>query len=100
VGIVETYLFSEDGNPLNAGLNYSIRNNKDELEVFNFEQISAYVNYRHSVSETDFILPGYIFNWNSYPNFTLFSHHEHKFFLNWSSSFQTKTSLTLNSELM
>ncbi|NWF88727.1 MAG: hypothetical protein HXY50_04605 [Ignavibacteriaceae bacterium] len=99
IGFVETYLFSEDTNPLNVGLNYSRRNNRDEFEVFNFEQISAYANYRHSVSETDFILPGYIFNWNSYPNFTLFSHNEHKFFLTWSSSFQTKTSLSLNAEL-
>lgn len=99
VGLVETYLFSEDSNPLNVGLNYSKRNNRDEFEVFNFEQVSAYANFRQSISETDFILPGYIFNWNSYPNFTLFSHNEHKFFVTWSSSFQTKTSLMLNAEL-
>ena len=51
-----------DDNPLNAGVNYSFRNNKDEFEVYDFNQISAYINYRHSVSESDFILPGYIFN--------------------------------------
>lgn len=98
-GIVETHLFSFDDNPLNAGLNISIRNNKDEFELYNFQQISAYINYRHSISETNFILPGYIFNKNSYKNFTLFSHNEHKLFLTWISNFETKTSLSLNAEL-
>lgn len=98
IGIVETHLFDIDDNPLNAGINYSFRNNKDEFEIYNFNQISAYVNYRHSVKETDFILPGYVYNRNDFKNFTLFSHHEHKFFLNWISNFETKTSLTLNAE--
>ena len=98
IGIVETYLFSTDDNPLNAGLNYSFRNNKDEFEVYDFDQISAYVNYRHSIGETDFILPGYVYNRNDYKNFTLFSHNEHKLFLSWISNFETNTSLTLNGE--
>lgn len=98
IGIVETYLFSIDDNPLNVGINYSFRNNKDEFEVYNFDQISAYFNYRHSISETDFILPGYVFNRNNYKNFTLFSHNEHKLFLTWISNFETKTSLSLNAE--
>lgn len=98
IGIVETYLFSIDDNPLNVGINYSFRNNKDEFEVYNFDQISAYINYRHSISETDFILPGYVFNRNNYKNFTLFSHNEHKLFLTWISNFETKTSLSLNAE--
>lgn len=97
-GLVETHLFSEDDNPLNAGINFSIRNNKDEFEVYDFEQLSAYINYRHSISETDFIIPGYVFNRNDYKNFTLFSHNEHKLFLTWISNFETKTSLTLNAE--
>jgi hypothetical protein len=98
IGLVETHLFSIDDNPLNAGVNYSFRNNQDEFEVYNFDQISAYINYRHSVSESDFILPGYIYNRNNYKNFTLFSHNEHKLFLNWISNFETQTSLTLNAE--
>lgn len=100
IGIVETHLFSEDDNPLNAGINYSFRNNQDEFDIFDFNQLSAYINYRHSVSETDFILPGYIFNKNNYKNFTLFSHNEHKFFINWISSFESRTSLTLNAEYL
>ena len=100
IGLVETHLFSIDDNPLNAGVNYSFRNNKDEFEVYNFDQISAYINYRHSISETDFILPGYIFNRNNYKNFTLFSHNEHRLFLNWISNFETQTSLTLNAEYL
>jgi len=98
IGLVETYLFSEDDNPLNAGINYSFRNNIDEFEVYNFNQISVYINYRHSLSGTDFIIPGYVFNRNDYKNFTLFSHNEHKLFLTWISNFETKTSLTLNAE--
>ena len=100
IGLVETHLFSIDDNPLNAGINYSFRNNRDEYEVYDFDQISAYVNYRHSISESDFILPGYIFNRNSYKNFTLFSHNEHRLFLTWISNFETQTSLTLNAEYL
>lgn len=98
VGLVETHLFSIDDNPLNAGVNYSIRNNQDEFEVYNFDQISAYINYRQSISETDFLIPGYIYNRNNYKNFTLFSHNEHKLFLTWISSFESQTSLILNAE--
>jgi len=100
IGLVETHLFSVDDNPLNAGINYSFRNNRDEYEVYDFDQISAYVNYRHSISESDFILPGYIFNRNSYNNFTLYSHNEHRMFLTWISNFETQTSLSLNAEYL
>lgn len=100
IGLVETHLFSIDDNPLNAGINYSFRNNRDEYEVYDFDQISAYVNYRHSISESDFILPGYIFNRNSYNNFTLYSHNEHRMFLTWISNFETQTSLSLNAEYL
>jgi len=98
IGLVETHLFSFDDNPLNAGINYSFRNNKDDFKIYDFNQLSLYLNYRHSVSETDFIIPGYIFNRNNYKNFTLFSHNEHKIFLTWISSFQTGTSIMLNTE--
>lgn len=98
IGIVETHLFSIDDNPLNAGINYSFRNNKDEFEIYDFSQFSAYINYRHSISQTDFIVPGYVFNKNDYKNFSLFSHSEHKLFLNWVSSFETRTSILLNLE--
>lgn len=98
IGLVETHLFSVDDNPLNAGVNYSFRSNKDDFEVYDFDQLSVYINYRHSITETDFILPGYVFNRNNYKNFTLFSHNEHKLFLSWISNFETQTSLALNAE--
>lgn len=98
IGIVNTHLFSEDYNPLNIGVNYSFRNNRDEFEVYNFRQISAYINYRHSLSETNFILPGYIFLRNEYTNFSVFSNYEHKAFLKWISNFESETSLMLSSE--
>jgi hypothetical protein len=100
VGLVETHLFSIDDNPLNVGVNYSFRNNSDEYEVYDFNQLSAYINYRHSVGESNYILPGYIFNRNDYKNFTLFSHNEHKLFLTYISNFETQTSLTLNAEYL
>jgi len=100
IGLVETHLFSIDDNPLNAGANYSFRNNRDEYEDYDFDQISAYINYRSSISESDFILPGYIFNRNSYNNFTLFSHNEYRLFLTWISNFETQTSLTINAQYL
>lgn len=100
IGLVETHLFSVDDNPLNAGINFSIRNNGDEFEVYDFNQLSAYINYRHSVTESDYILPGYIYNRNNYKNFTLFSHNEHRLFLTWISNFETQTSLTFNAEFL
>lgn len=98
VGIVNTHLFSDDYNPLNVGVNYSFRNNRDEFEVYNFRQLSAYVNYRQSIKETNFLLLGYIFQRNEYVNFNVFSNYEHKSFLKWISNFETKTSLMLSSE--
>jgi hypothetical protein len=98
IGLVETHLFSIDDNPLNAGINYSFRNNKDDFTIYDFNQLSLYINYRQSVSDTDFFIPGYVYNRNNYKNFTLFSHNEHKFFLTWISSFQSGTSIILNGE--
>lgn len=100
IGLVETHLFSIDDNPLNAGVNYSFRNNNEDYEVYDFDQLSAYINYRQSIGETNFILPGYIFNKNSYKNFTLYSHNEHRLFLSWISNFETQTSLILNAEYL
>ena len=98
IGFVETHLFSIDDNPLNAGVNYSFRNNEDDFKVYDFNQLSTYINYKHSISETDFIIAGYIYNRNNYKNFSRFSHHEHRAFLSWISSFETGTSIFLNAE--
>lgn len=98
IGIVNTHLFSDDYNPLNAGVNYSFRNNRDEFEIYNFRQLSAYINYRKLIKETNFILIGYIFLRNEYTNFSVFSNYEHKSFLKWISNFESKTSLMLSSE--
>ena len=100
IGLVETHLFSVDENPLNTGINFSFRNNKDEYVVYDFNQISAYINYRYSVSESDYILAGYVFNRNNYKNFSLFSNNEHKFFVSWISNFESRTSLTFNTEYL
>ncbi len=98
VGIVNTYLLSEYDNPINIGVNYSWRNNRDDFEVFNFDQFSAYVNYRHSFSESDKLILGYVFNRNNYKNFDVFSHNEHKTFFKTMFGFESGTSLSLNAE--
>ena len=99
IGLVNTYFFSEDGNPLNAGINYAQRNNRDELSVYDLSQLSAYSNYRHFLNETDYLLAGYLFFYNDYKNFDSFTHFEHKGFLKYSSTFSTKTTLSLGSEM-
>ncbi len=99
VGIVNTYLLSIDDNPINIGVNYSWRNNRDDFEVFNFNQFSAYANYRHSFSESDKLILGYVFNRNDYKNFNVFSHNEHKTFLKIIFAFESEASISLNTEL-
>ena len=98
VGIVNTYLLSEYDNPINIGVNYSWRNNRDDFEVFNFDQFSAYANYRHSFSESDKLILGYVFNRNNYKNFSIFSHNEHKAFLKSIFGFESGTSILLGAE--
>ena len=88
--MVETHLFSVDDNPLNAGIITLVGITKMNLKFTTINQDSTYVNYRHSISETDFIIPGYVFNRNDYKNFTLFSHNEHKIFFTWISNFRLK----------
>jgi hypothetical protein len=99
IGLVNTYFFSEDGNPFNAGVNYAQRNNRDELSVYDLSQFSAYSNYRHFLNETDYLLAGYQFFYNDYKNFDSFTHFEHRGFLKFSSTFDTKTTLSLGSEI-
>lgn len=97
-GLVETHLFSIDDNPLNVGVNYSLRNNKDEFKIYDFNQLSAYANYRHNIIEDNYLLAGYIFNRNNFKNFSLFSHYEHKGFVRWISNLAEKTSLIASTE--
>ena len=61
-GIVNTYLFSEYDNPLNIGLNYSFRINKEAYNIYDFSQVSAYANYMHSLSESNKLQIGLIGN--------------------------------------
>jgi hypothetical protein len=95
VGAVNTYLFSQDDNPINIGINYTWRNNREDFIVFDFDQLSAYANYRQCVAGNNYILFGYVFNKNNYKNFSVFSHYEHKSFITGIISFETETTLTL-----
>lgn len=99
IGIVNTYLFSELDNPLNIGLNYTIRNNKEDYYIYDFNQISAYANYMHSVSENNKIQFGVIGNRIDYENFTIFSNYQFKAFLRSINSFASQTSLTASAEI-
>jgi hypothetical protein len=99
IGIVNTYLLSEDDNPLNAGINYTFRNNRDDFEIFDFTQYSLYANYRHSLSPSGTLLAGTLMNGNNYKSFSFFSHYENKFFVKYAKTFATKTSIITGAEL-
>jgi len=98
-GAVNTYLFSEYDNPLNVGINYAVRNNKEDYYIYDFNQISAYANYMHSFSESNKVQLGVIGNRIDYENFTLFSHYEFKAFIRSINSFESRTSLTAALEI-
>lgn len=98
-GAVNTYLFSEYDNPLNIGINYAVRINKEDYYIYDFNQISAYANYLHSISESDKLQLGVIGNRIDYENFSLFSHYQLKAFLRSINSFDSRTSLTIAAEV-
>ncbi|QQS36481.1 MAG: hypothetical protein IPM56_00585 [Ignavibacteriales bacterium] len=98
-GIVETYLFADDDNPLNIGANYGFRSNREEFSVYDYGQFSAYANYMHSISEADKLQGGLIFNKIDFKNYSLFSYNEYKFFVKSIFSFETGTSLIIGAEL-
>jgi hypothetical protein len=98
-GAVNTYLFSEYDNPLNIGINYAVRINKEDYYIYDFNQVSAYANYMHSLSESNKIQVGVIGNRIDYENFSLFSHYQLKAFLRSINSFESLTSLTAAVEI-
>jgi hypothetical protein len=98
-GAVNTYLFSENDNPLNIGLNYIMRINREDYYIYDFNQVSAYANYLHSISESNRIQLGVIGNRVDYENFSLFSHYQLKAFLRSINSFESRTSLTAGAEI-
>ena len=98
-GAVNTYLFSENDNPLNIGLNYVVRINKEDYSIYDFHEVSAYANYLHSISESNKIQLGVIGNKIDYKNFPLFSNYQAKAFLRSINSFESRTSLTLAAEI-
>lgn len=99
IGIVNTSFLSEEDNPLNAGINFVKRNNRDELSLYDLSQLSAYANYRHFFNESDYFLTGYLFFYNDYKNFDSFTHYEHRGFAKYSSTFSTRTTLSIGSEV-
>jgi len=99
VGAVNTFLFSEYDNPLNIGINYAVRVNKEDYYIYDFNQVSAYANYMHSISERNKIQLGAIGNRIEYENFSLFSHYQLKAFLRSINSFESRTSLTAAAEI-
>lgn len=98
-GAVNTYLFSDNDNPLNVGLNYTVRINKEDYYIYDFNQISAYANYMHSIGESNKVQLGVIGNRIDYENFSLFSHYQLKAFLRSVNNFESRTSLTAAAEI-
>ncbi len=99
VGLVNTRLFSEEGNPLNAGVNLIVRNNRDYFSIYDIRQISGYANYSHSFTEGSNLILGYLFSRNDFYNLTSFSYYENKAFARTAFSFETRTSLMLGGEV-
>ena len=96
-GIVNTY-FVNDENPINIGVNYSLKNFDDNYDIYDWNSFSAYANYRHFIGENDFILAGYIFSRIKYDNLDIFSYYEHKGLLKLQFAFETKTTLLISGE--
>lgn len=99
IGAVNTYLFSENDNPFNVGINYTVRINKEDYYIYDFNQISAYANYMHSIGENNKFQLGVIGNRIDYENFSLFSHYQLKAFLRSINSFEGRVSLTIGAEI-
>jgi hypothetical protein len=99
IGAVNTFLFSDYDNPLNVGLNFTTRVNREDYYIYDFNQFSVYANYRHSISESNKIQFGVIGNRIDYENFSLFSHYQLKAFLRSVNSFESRTSLTVAAEI-
>lgn len=99
IGIVDTYLFSKNDNPLNAGINYSFRNNKDVFTIYDFNIVSLYANYRQTIAKQNHLLAGYLFNRINYKNFSIFSYNENKGFLKFDSFLSENTILMLGAEI-
>ncbi len=99
IGLVNTYLFSENGNPLNTGINYSTRINRDGYYIYDYDRLSLYANYLHSLSETDRIQIGVIGNRVVYQNFSLFSHYQLKGFIRSINNFESRTSIIVGAEI-
>jgi len=97
-GVADNLRISEKSQ-FNFGVNYGVKNNRDVFTILNFSQLSAYGNYRYSFAESDFITAGYVYNNNTFNNFSLFSHSVHKTFIRVNSSFVTETSLILGADI-
>ena len=97
-GLVDTYLFTEDENPLNVGVNYAVKKNRDYFVLYDFNIFSFYLNYFHRNGDDGGFLIGYLFLLNRFENYPMFSHNENKIFLKYTKSFKTKTSFILGIE--
>ncbi|MCX8011028.1 MAG: hypothetical protein N3A61_07745, partial [Ignavibacteria bacterium] len=54
-GLANTYLLGESENPVNIGINYTYRKNRDDFALFDLEQYSFYSNYKHSFDKSEFV---------------------------------------------
>lgn len=96
-GVVNTY-FVNDENPLNIGVNYSLKKYGENYDIYDWNSFSLYANYRQYTGENDFIIAGYIFNKIKYQNLDIFSYNEHKGLIKFQLAFETRTTLLLSGE--
>ena len=97
VGTANTY-FVNGSDPLTIGANYNWRAYEEGYEIYDWNQLSVYANYRHFTVDNDFILTGYIYNRINYLNLDVFSYNEHKAFIKYKSIFSSKSSLLFGVE--
>ncbi len=95
-GMAFSHEMSTPGNIIYSGVKFSNRTNKEAYNYYNFNQFIAYANGRFRLGD-NFLQAGYRLRERTYPNLEGFSYWEHWVFLRVNRSFETRTSLTLQS---
>jgi hypothetical protein len=93
-------IFGEDeATLLNAGLKFSLRDNRDEYTVYDHSQWSLDVNLRHYLSETSSFRFGYMLRKMGFAELPDFDYWEHATFLQAGWTSPARTSVFLQADL-
>ncbi len=95
-GIAYSHEMADPGNVIYAGAKFANRLNKELYNYYNFNQFIAYANARFKLGSS-FLQGGYRLRERTYQNLEGFSYWEHMLFLRFNRSFETRTSVTIES---